>query len=379
MDTDDLSDKTYDAVMLTAEKFNNDLTVWLGCLASECKNEAEYLSKAEEWINDCLEDEDIDDLMEDLFFGNPPSEKDFKNTLLNILKNIEKIKKRSVKRLKRGYVKHVKTNDDVRKKVFVLGSLHGYMFRNPDYSMLDFQKAIISYKPTHILTEVRSEYPGPVEGSIDGGFEQSLVYAIADKLGVKVIAVDWFDDELLKEDIAESSTNNQAYEEEMRDIDEEIIKHATTADMLFWNSPEMGELMRNKYQIEEKHGFMSMLKRNKKICENIKNALEEITSGRILIIFGAAHKYYFDDYLNGNDELELLTDMSDWFDSEIADEIIFDEDINVTTINNLKESKELLRTRLESGFYPPEIEKRLEGKYQAFDRVIDNFQKLGWK
>ena len=91
--------------------------------------------------------------------------------------------------------------------VFTLGTLHEAMLSNPNYSMLDFQKAIISYKPTYILTEVRSEYPGPIEGAIDGGIKQSLVYAIADKLGVKLIAVDWFDDALFEENSREAPTD----------------------------------------------------------------------------------------------------------------------------------------------------------------------------
>ena len=270
-------------------------------------------------------------------------------------------------------------NDDANKTVFVLGSLHDGMFINPNYSMLDFQRAIITYRPTHILTEVRSEHPGPAEGAIDGGVEQALVYAVADKIGAKVIAVDWFDDALLEEYFAESIISNQAYDEEVRAIDEEISKHAATVNMLFLNGPEMTELIRKKYEIDEKYGFVSMLKRNQKICENIQNALDEIKSGRIMIIFGAAHKYYIDDYLKGMAGLEVLTNMADWFNPETADEIAFDEDINAAAINNLKASKELLKTRLESNFYSPDYRKRLKGKYRVIDRAIENFQKLSQK
>lgn len=271
------------------------------------------------------------------------------------------------------------TNTDARMTVFILGSLHDFMFENPNYSMLDFQRAIISYKPTHILTEVRSEYPGPVEGSIDGGIEQSLVYAIADKLGAKVIAVDWFDDDLIKEALTESCANKQAYEEEVRVVHEEILKHTAVADMFFWNGPEMEGLIRKQYQITEKYGFVSFLKRNKKICENIQNALDEIKSGRIMIIFGASNKYYFDDYLKGNKEIVLLTDMGDWFDPEVAGLVSFDADINTAAVNNLRKSKELLKTRLESGFYPPEYGKVLKRKYQTVEQAIESFLKLGRK
>jgi len=267
-------------------------------------------------------------------------------------------------------------NADTRKTVFVLGTLHGGMFSNPDYSMLDFQKAIITYNPTHILTEVRSGHPGAVAGSIDGGIEQSLVYAIADRLGAEVIAVDWFDDEFIQEYLTETPMNNQAYEEEVRILSEEISHYISVADMVFWNGHKINGLLRRQDEIYEKYGLMATLKRNKRLCENIHNALEKIKSGRILIIFGAAHKYYFDDFLKENANLKLISDMADWYDPEMADRITFDEDINTAAINTLKESKELLKTRLESNFYQPETEKRLEGKYLAIDRAIENFLKL---
>ena len=39
-----------------------------------------------------MEDEDIDYLMFNIFFEDPPKEKDFKKTLLNILNNINKVR-----------------------------------------------------------------------------------------------------------------------------------------------------------------------------------------------------------------------------------------------------------------------------------------------
>ena len=273
------------------------------------------------------------------------------------------------------------SSDGKSKTVFVLGTLHGGMFENPNYSMLDFQKAIMTFSPTHILTEVRSDHTGPVEGAIDGGIEQSLVYAIADKTGAKIIAVDWFDDDLLQEYFAEAAAakENQAFVKEVSVVNEEVLKLAATAGMLAWNGTKMRELIRKNDQIAEKHGFLSSLKRNQKICENIKKALEEIESGRVLIVFGASHKYYFDDYLKGNQELEVISDMADWFDPEKAEQVIFDEDINTVAVNYLKESRELLKTRLESGFYNPEFAKALEGKYRRIDQAIVNFLKLSQK
>ena len=93
MDTDNLSQEAYKAVILTAERFNHDLTLHFGCLAMGCENEEKYLLEAEQFIKECLDKEDIDILMDNLFFGNPPSEKDFKNVLSNIQCNIDEVRK----------------------------------------------------------------------------------------------------------------------------------------------------------------------------------------------------------------------------------------------------------------------------------------------
>ena len=97
MDTDDLSNETYEAVILTAERFNHDLTLSFGCLASVCKNDDDYLRNAEQLINDWLEDEYFDDLMDDIFFGNPPKREDFVKTISDILLNINKVRQIPVK------------------------------------------------------------------------------------------------------------------------------------------------------------------------------------------------------------------------------------------------------------------------------------------
>jgi len=71
MDTDDLSNETYKAVIIEAEKFNHDLTLQFGVLASSSKNEEEYLKNAKELINEIKELDKYD--LEDIFFGNIPN------------------------------------------------------------------------------------------------------------------------------------------------------------------------------------------------------------------------------------------------------------------------------------------------------------------
>jgi hypothetical protein len=92
MDTDNLSREAYKAVIVTAEMFNHDLTLHFGCMSMYCEDEEEYLSASEQFIEDCLKDEEIEILMDDLFFGNPPKEEDFKNVLSEIKYNINKVR-----------------------------------------------------------------------------------------------------------------------------------------------------------------------------------------------------------------------------------------------------------------------------------------------
>jgi len=67
MDIDDLSTECYNGVILEAEKFNHNLTIHFGVLASSCKNEEEYLLNAKRLINKKRELNEYD--LEDMLFG----------------------------------------------------------------------------------------------------------------------------------------------------------------------------------------------------------------------------------------------------------------------------------------------------------------------
>lgn len=47
MDTDDLTTKTYNAILGEAEKFHADLTLQFGLLSYDCNDEAEFIKKSE--------------------------------------------------------------------------------------------------------------------------------------------------------------------------------------------------------------------------------------------------------------------------------------------------------------------------------------------
>lgn len=89
MDTDDLSNEAYKAVIIEAEKFNHDLTLYFGALASHCKNETEYLKKSKELIEE-IKDAD-ESYLDDMFFGEIPNLKALSKCLDKMLINIAKV------------------------------------------------------------------------------------------------------------------------------------------------------------------------------------------------------------------------------------------------------------------------------------------------
>ncbi|PKP46055.1 MAG: hypothetical protein CVT95_07660 [Bacteroidetes bacterium HGW-Bacteroidetes-12] len=93
MDTDDLSIPSYNGIIVEAERFNHDLTLQFGVLASGCKDDGEYLNKAEALIKKWLNEDDMFNLVEDIFFGESVNENEFKKILNKLLSNIAEIRK----------------------------------------------------------------------------------------------------------------------------------------------------------------------------------------------------------------------------------------------------------------------------------------------
>ena len=92
MDTDDLSNETYKAIISTSAKFHEDLTLQFGLLSYECNTDNEFLDKSESLINNWLQNIDLDELILNIFFEDYPNANDFKRILSKILSNIEKVK-----------------------------------------------------------------------------------------------------------------------------------------------------------------------------------------------------------------------------------------------------------------------------------------------
>jgi hypothetical protein len=91
MDTDQLSNETYEAVLTEAEKFDHDLCLPFGLLAEHCENESEYLDAAKELTNE-IKGFDEDELS-DIFYEAIPDLGSLHKTLDKILTNISEIEK----------------------------------------------------------------------------------------------------------------------------------------------------------------------------------------------------------------------------------------------------------------------------------------------
>jgi len=90
MDTGDLSEEAYRAIMIEAEIFNHDLTLQFGLLSGNCIDENDFIEKSIRLINEMQKYDEID--LDDLFFGNPPEMNEFKTTLKKIFDNIAELK-----------------------------------------------------------------------------------------------------------------------------------------------------------------------------------------------------------------------------------------------------------------------------------------------
>ncbi len=93
MDTDDLSIPTYNGIIIEAERFNHDLTLQFGVMASLCEDDDDYLNHAEEFINELLQKDDFRDIIDDIFYGEHVNKKAFRETLNKMLSNIAEIRK----------------------------------------------------------------------------------------------------------------------------------------------------------------------------------------------------------------------------------------------------------------------------------------------
>ena len=93
IDTDDLTDETYNAILGESERFNENLTLQFGLLSYKCDNEEDFILESEKLIRKMLKYNL--DTIDDLFFGEPPTKAEFHRALNKISTNISGLKKRT--------------------------------------------------------------------------------------------------------------------------------------------------------------------------------------------------------------------------------------------------------------------------------------------
>ena len=91
MDTGDLSEEAYDAVIIGAEKFHHDLTLQFGVMASDCKDESEYLKEALLLIKEF--ESYIEKAMDKIFYENTPEKSKFRTALKEIREATKEVQK----------------------------------------------------------------------------------------------------------------------------------------------------------------------------------------------------------------------------------------------------------------------------------------------
>ena len=99
MDTDELSEETYKTIIITSEKFNHNLTLQFGVLASVCTDDNDYLLKANNLIIEWKSD--LANSINEIFFDTTkPKASTFDNLLSNIQSKIEKVLNISIEKRK---------------------------------------------------------------------------------------------------------------------------------------------------------------------------------------------------------------------------------------------------------------------------------------
>lgn len=99
MDTDELSEETYNAILITAEKFNHNLTLAFGLLSYQCSDDNDYLNKAKLLIDNMKSD--LQGSINEIFFDTKkPRISTFEKVLNEIEHEIEKVIKIPIEKRK---------------------------------------------------------------------------------------------------------------------------------------------------------------------------------------------------------------------------------------------------------------------------------------
>ena len=92
IEASDLTDETYNAILLESEKFDDNLTLQFGLLTHDCDDETDFINQSEKLIKKMLKYNN--NTLDDLFFGEPPSMSEFHKVLKKMQSNIERLRRK---------------------------------------------------------------------------------------------------------------------------------------------------------------------------------------------------------------------------------------------------------------------------------------------
>lgn len=249
-------------------------------------------------------------------------------------------------------------------EAFVIGSLHDQMLKNPKYTLRDFTAAIEAFRPDLILTEVRQDHPGAIEGSIDGGIEQSLVYAYGTLTNIPVTPVDWYDEAHLRAVAAEKKRLSADSKKQVANQERMYAKIVRDGSFALAHSPKTQSLLRKIDETQTASGLTAEQKRTAKICENIKLQAMLSKGKRIAVVFGLDQKYAIEDCLRSAGV--TLVSAETIVKSDTFKKFQFPGPLKEQTVNNLNASQRFLSQALSSDQVIPGLKPRLEKKLARF-------------
>ena len=95
MDTYDLTDEAYEAMIFEAENFHHDLTLQFGLLSYNCEDEEEYIESSKKLIKQLLKCNNSE--LEDIFFEDIPTKSELNRVLKRIMDNILNVENNTYK------------------------------------------------------------------------------------------------------------------------------------------------------------------------------------------------------------------------------------------------------------------------------------------
>lgn len=250
--------------------------------------------------------------------------------------------------------------------VSTLGTLHDIFLSNPNYGLKEFISALYQFKPDAIFSEVLTQNKTAADAAIDGGIEQTLVFAYAEEHSIPVIPTDWFDEEFIREMEAEGKALTPEAIKKLTDMSA-YRKSFDTDSLLKLNSPATKNIVREIYRVYEENGLMASRKRNERIWENIRKELKGLQNKKILVIYGMDHKFFIDDQLLQLPDLTVL-EVSSWYKDELNKSFAVPETLKKKAIANLQKSATALKERLAATSYSPKFKARLQSKEERFSQ-----------